>query len=342
MAMIRWKIVFGSFFILSLSVSQPILLAQRRIYYGINGHPFTQESYKNNTELQIQLLKKMNVKFYRVDVSFSQLESLAEVKNFLKVVQLIRKKNISVLPVLNLNEESYTKVSAEEAFAKGLKLGYTFSQRCKGYFTHYEIGNEEDNKAIIGNYVHGDKTAHFDTEKSKTLVQYIKGICQGIRSSDKNIKLIVNIGWVHYGFLQILVNNGVKFDRVGYHWYSDMGNIEEAGAGFGNVIDTLYKRFKKSIWVTEINVRGGVPLAVDPVKEKWFRDNLYFLRRNKHVESVFIYELLDEPAFGEARKNGSYNVSESSYGLLAWQKRYSQVKEKPFFHIYKKFIQRYP
>ena len=323
-------------------VNDTSLIAQRRFQYGINGHPLTQESYKDNLNLQIRMLKRLGVRFYRIDVPISASGVVIEHDKFLNVIQSMRKNGITVLPVLVFDQQNYMSRSPEQAFTDGLTYGRAFSQRYKAYFNYYEVGNEEDNQAILGPHVHGNEIAHYDTPKGKNVVPYIKGICQGIKQQDKTAKTIVNINWVHYGFLQLLENADVKFDRVGYHWYSDMGNMQTSGAGFGNVIDTVYKRFKKPIWLTEINVRGGVPMVADVTKENWLRANLSFLRKNKHVEAVFIYELLDQPAFAEARARASYNVSESAYGLGGWQRKYSEAKEKPLFRLYKSFIQQNP
>lgn len=234
------------------------------------------------------------------------------------------------------------RTAPDQAYREGLIYGQTFGRRYKSYFDYYEVGNEEDNQAILGAHVHGNDPGHFETPKAKVIVPYIKGVCQGLRQQDKTAKLIINIVWVHYGFLQRLQDAGVSFDRIGYHWYSDMGTVDKANAGFGNVIDTLYKRFRKPVWVTELNVRGGTSLKTDAGKEGWLRRHLSLLRKNKRVEAVFIYELLDEPAFAEARARASFNVSESAYGLGAWQKKYSGVREKPLFSQYRAFIRKNP
>lgn len=320
--------------------------AQRRsqFIYGINGHPLTQEAYKGTISTQIQLVKKLNCRFYRVDVPVNASGTVINASAFLSFLTQMKAHGIRVLPVLVFGVQAYADRSPEKAYAEGLLYGRTFARQYKTFFDYYEVGNEEDNQSIAGQ-VHGNLPVYFDTPKAKVIAPYLKGVCEAIRKEDRSAKIIINFTWVHYGFLHKLVQAKVPFDRVGIHWYSDMGDLQKAGAGFGNVIDTVYRLFRKPIWVTEINVRDGVPLKADAAKENWLKRNLNFLRKSSVVEAVFIYELLDQPVFAIQNNGGVYNPAEATYGLNAWlttNRVYKSVKEKPLFNQYKSFIKKYP
>ncbi len=320
-------------------VAQP---GRARFVYGVNGHPLTQEAYSNNLDLQIQLLKRLNARFYRVDVPVDPSGKVIRDSAFVAMLRKMQANGIRVLPVLVFSAAAYADRPASNAYADGLAYGRAFARRYKRFFSVYEVGNEEDNQTILGAQVHGNLPEHFDTPHARVIVPYVKGVCKAIRQEDRSAKLIIDMTWVHYGFLQRLAKAGVSFDYTGCHWYADMGDLQHANAGFGNVADTLFKLFRKPVWVTEINVRGGVPSTADATKEGWLARNLTFLRNNPHVGAVFVYELLDQPAFAENRPGGVSSPGEAAYGLGAWRTKYKGIREKPLFNQYQAFIRRHP
>lgn len=332
------KVSLTTIFFILLQLSSVAQALKRKFTYGINGHPLTQESYSGNLNLQIDLIKELNSKFYRVDLAVDSTGKVINEKKFMELITATRKNGIKLLPVLSLNRHIYDTKSMYNTYKEGIIYGTNFVKRYKAYFDYYEVGNEEDNHIILSAEVDGDKAEHYDISKPKKIMPYLRGICEAIKKEDLSAKIIINGGWVHYGFFELLKLHRVNYDIIGYHGYSEMGDMNNARKNFGNVIDTLYKKFRKSIWITEVNIRNGSLMKQDRVANEWFIRNLRFLYNNSHVGAVFIYELLDEPAFDNA-KSPYNNPSEAYYGLVAWQNKYINVGRKPLFAVYKSFIQ---
>ena len=313
----------------------------KKFTYGVCGHPLTQEAYANNLGLQLQLIKNLKCSFYRVDLPVDAVGSVVNADKFATLLQQSRRNGIQILPVLVFSNEARTYSSPDEAYKKGLLYGTNFAKRYKTYFTYYEIGNEEDNNLILPQ-VHGTTVAQFDTVKAKTLMSYFRGVCAGIKKEDVSAKLIINHGWVHWGFLDLLVQYNVNYDIIGSHWYSDMGNLDSAPNNFGNILSKLNKKYKKPIWITEFNIRNGAPMTLTKTNDAWLARNLRTIRRSQLVRAVFIYELLDEPAFGN-KQSAYQNLGEATYGLSAWRTTgYTQVQPKQLFDRYKTFISKNP
>lgn len=323
-----------------ISFYSPLVVAQKTVkkfIYGINGHPLTQESYVNNIDLQIKLLKDLNSNFYRIDLAIDSNGFVINEAKFLSTVNKLRKNAITVLPVLIFNRNIYNYNNSDEAYRKGLVYGMNFAKRYKNYFDYYEVGNEEGINVIVGPHVDGDIINHYDPAKPKKVMPYFKGVCEAIKKADPNAKIIINEGWVHYGFFDLLKMYKVKYDIIGYHAYSDMGDVNRARKNFGNVLDTLNRKFGKRIWVTEFNVRNGSSLKDDSAQRSWFIRNLKTMHSSKFVDAVFIYELLDQPAFDNPQSPYN-NPAEAYYGLVVWSNKYSSTVKKPLFNYYKSFI----
>ncbi|GAB4026609.1 hypothetical protein GCM10028809_10320 [Spirosoma gilvum] len=319
------------------------MLAQSRngsFKYGVSGHPLTQESYSENIDLQINIIKELNSKFYRFDVPTDSNGSVHNKELYNLIIKKLKKNNIKLLPVLVFNASVYNQKSSQKAYQNGYNYGRNFAKNYKNTFDYYEVGNEEDNNLILPGR-HGTNIADFDTVKASTIMSYFKGVCNGIRKEDLYAKIIINHAWVHWGFLELLNKTEVKYDIIGCHWYSEMLDLQDANGDFGNVINDIYKRFYKPIWITEINIRNGSSFNLAKKDKDWFLRNLKFIRYNKKIGAVFFYELLDEPAFAN-KQSPYYNLGEVSYGLGAWRNKYSHVTNKPIFNAYKLFIKQNP
>jgi hypothetical protein len=69
------------------------------------------------------------------------------------------------------------------------------------------------------------------------------------------------------------------------------------------------QRFGKPLWLTEVGRRGGSAGGGDLELADYMNHDLAKLAANPGVGALFVYELLDEPYFGEG--------GESHYGLVA-------------------------
>jgi hypothetical protein len=319
------------FFVSSFCIGQNL---HKNFIYGINGHPLNQDAYMNNLNLQIKLIKDLHCKYYRVDVPLDSNGFVSKPEKFLSLIKTFKKNSIKILPVLVFHSSVYSKNNINRAYENGFNYGSNFIRLYGRYFNYYEVGNEEGSKIIIGPEVDGNHIQHFDSLKVKLAMPYFKGVCDAIKKKSPIYKIIINETWVHYGFFEYLKLYKVNYDIIGYHAYSDMGDVNKATRGFGNVINYLANNFKKQIWITEINSRYNIS---NSKSNNWFVRNLHYLYNNANVKAVFVYELFDQPAYNNPQ-SAFKNPGEASYGINMWEYKYSKVKKKEIWDNYKSFI----
>ena len=315
--------------------SKKYLVYSDSIKIGINGHPLTQEAYlEASLDSQVNLIKELNLNYYRIDLVIDEVGNLQNEVRFQELVRKAKNKNIEILPVL-INSGWEKEIKQQNSYLLGQKIGAKFALTYKSNIEYYEIGNEDDSK-LMSAKDDGSLTEHYDLTKLKKLINYYKGVIKGIKTEDKNAQIIISSsGWLHLGFFKLLEEANVNYDILGYHWYSDMGDLKNDRF---NILDSLDK-FNKPIWFTEINRRNGSKEGAytgntsfkeseskEVAQSQWIKRYIEQLCTKSNVRAIFIYELFDEPAFDDSK--GFEAPHEAYFGLVNWEKRYSQVQRK--------------
>lgn len=158
----------------------------------------------------------------------------------------------------------------------------------------------------------GDKPEHYEDGRYELAKAVLLGLADGVREASKNAKRIINTGgWLHYGFIQRLIDDKVQFEILGWHWYSDMGDITNVRGNF-NLWGHLTS-FGKPIWITEINRRNGSINENEEEQANYIKEVASQIRNLKEIKAFFVYELLDELYFGK-------DNPESYYGFVKLKK----------------------
>lgn len=316
------------------------------VQWGINGHPLTQEGYwQVPLDDQLDLVKESGATWYRISFGFDGYR--ANTARFEEILEKAEKRNLKLLPVLMPPKGFYdgSKPAAQikeesEAFGKAM------ADRYKGRITHWELGNELDTFSMIkkgekdrsgkewkwDGAPDGNKPDHYETIRYERCREFFKSLQQGIKQADpKALTMIDTAGWLHYGFLQRLKDDGVNdHDIVAWHWYSEMGPLTAASKDKIDIIKLLKDSFGKPIWLTEINRRDGSKGGKEKEQADYISGAITDLSKHPDISAIFLYELLDEPYFGES--------GESHYGLATISKESGKWKvtgKKPAFGVFK-------
>jgi hypothetical protein len=137
------------------------------------------------------------------------------------------------------------------------RRGYDAAKACASEFGPagiiYEASNEVDN------WVHmqgdGSDISQYDQGRYREARGLIRGMVDGVHAAGGMVE-VHNAGWCHYGFMQALWNDGIRWDITGEHWYGDQGSLTRAGCGGKNVAAELQK-FGRPIIITEINANSA-------------------------------------------------------------------------------------
>lgn len=278
---------------------------------GMNGHPLSRDAYKSVLATnQIKLLKDLGIQSYRIDIRADAYGNVVESENLLELLKLAKAANVKVLPTIYLTGLDYNSdnVSLNN---KGIALGKGFVEKYGSYLDTYELGNLEEN-AVLKYGTHGNRVEDYDLIKLRKLAYYLKGLNYAVKTFDANSKTIVNASWMHYTYLQALINEGVNYDIIGYQWYSNMDSNASDNFGISDISRKLSSLFTKPIWFTLASKKDGSLYGTEESQDEWFRSFVAKVRLNPAVKAVFSYELFDEPNL--------INVpdGEKFYGAVKW------------------------
>jgi len=295
---------------------------------GVTGHPLRTSSGAPNLaymelsfDEQISAVNQIGATFYRIGLGSKNNGQCYDATRIHSLVAAANRGHIKLLanvPLTTLNVTTQTEATAYQA---GKDLGTAVARQYNLYFDYYEIGNELDNKYIISGS--GKNFTDYDTVKMKIAVSYVKGMHDGLLVEDPTAKTMVNAGWVHWGYMDYVVSQ-TPIEIVAWHWYSDM-ETNTSGSGTTNIAETLYARYGKPIWFTEINQKNGSAGTYKGVSGEagqalFFTEFGAKMNGNSHVGALFAYELFD--------LNEHTDPNERNYGLLKWTTPYSVYEEK--------------
>lgn len=290
--------------------------------WGINGHPVSQEGYSDSRvpySSQLEYLTTFGLIPYRVDVPVNSDGSVVRESDLTTLVNLADQSNIMILPMIYLSGLDYSD-SETVSRTKGYNLGVGFANRYQNMFDYIQMGNEQELKGILGSGLSGSQTSHYDIDKFNVLAAFWEGLNSGIKEVNSSIKTSINCsGWYHYGLFQLIddysfENRQIEYDIIGYHWYSEMGDLDRQAENYqGNIFELLESRYpSKDVWITEINRRNGSineessgghsflePANKEAAEAFWIDRYISQLENLPNVKAFFVYELLEQPYFDD-------------------------------------------
>ncbi len=195
---------------------------------------------------------------------------------------------VTVLAVLELKPDQ--GLGEQENYKRGYAYGLDSAERYSDNVRYFEAGNELD----VWTGIHGDGSnrSHYNYDRYIQARGLIKGLIDGVHAAKPSAMVMVDdAGWCHYGFLQLLWEDGLRWDITAFHWYSNQGNIERAGCNSANVA-AIHASFHRPVWITEFNSNIAVTAP------KWlsaFVAQIRDVAPKYDIRAAFVYELLDEP-----------------------------------------------
>ena len=312
--------------LLFLTIAAATVAAQpashREVDFGINGHPLNAESYeKMPLEQQISLLKTLGLTTYRVNINPVHADKFARLS---ELIALAERERIRILPVVVLPPNQYSDEDA--AYDAARAATYKMAKQFETEVEVWELGNEYD-LYCVKNGAAGASPADFDAEKYSVVRGLIRGMLAGLRDVSPSLKSIVETTQhtptsLDSGFLERLIEDGVRFDLTGYHYYSRDGRVPNASDG-RNSLEVLHDSIHKPIWITEFDKASISPTLgpnSDPKEQgKALRTAMTEIAADAHRYDVIgadIYELLDQP---ELLQTPNVKPSQAEFGILAAQ-----------------------
>jgi hypothetical protein len=321
-----------------------IEIGKKKFVWGVNGHSLNNVDYTRSGTIdrELNFLDEHQFTFYRIGIR-TDLEGKVTLSaaRFMELLKKSSERGIEIIPVflINTHFDDY-KISEEEAYRRGKSQMRGFAQTYGDYITYYALGNEQEIR-IIHQGSSGKYTTDYDAGKFKIVAAYLKGMHEGVKEVDPTAKTIVNsAGWLHFGYFELLDQAKVPYDIMGFHWYSKTDTYR-SDFGHGRITDILYQRYKKPIWITEINHTRGSHNNTEYEQAsmmKRFIDELY---NQDYIEAFFLYELYDQPSLKNQDWAGD---KEANFGIIKWKNAppdYSEYEYKPVSNVLRYEIEKF-
>lgn len=294
-------------------------------FLGLSGHTLSEDIYRDiPMERQLDMLNELGATVYRVDSPFTSGRS----DELDDLIAAAKKRNIQILLILysplGFFDDASPEVVREAARASAFRLVSRYRDDIK----YWALSNEPDDLAIYqpGDRMpggkrwrrdtpDGSKPSHYNTAKYEWARAAILGLGEGVREADPDaIRIVNSAGWLHYGFIERLVNDRVPFEILAWHWYSEMGDITSVGEDEFDLLSRL-EEFGKPIWITEGNRREGGPPGQEKEQADYLADTIHRMASLfPRIRGYFVYELLDEPFFGPKNRESHYGLSQVGRG----------------------------
>lgn len=232
-------------------IANVTLRAPAELAWGVCGHADVKgEAFPAYRDIgaaeAVRRVREMGLSHYRVD-TFGVTERPDGSSLFDQVVLEANRQGVTLLPILYAGNTA--GVPTERLYEKARNRARNFARYYREQFKYIEIANEMDLGCLLPGRS-GALVTDYDPEKLARAAEVIRGLCDGVRDEDPAMqRLVGTAGWYHHGFIDALLQRGVQFEILAWHWYSEMGSMQRVMAKLSS--------YGKPIWMTEFSRRDG-------------------------------------------------------------------------------------
>lgn len=236
------------------------------------------------------------------------------------IVRAAAEAGVELLPVLFPPAPAE---STEEAwYAASRAYAAECARRYRDEVGYFELSNEQDGRCMTRFPNGGDRDGasidDYDPEKYAPIRGMLRGLADGLRAEHPDCRRMIDTaGWLHFGFVDLLVRDNVPFDILAWHWYSEMRDLTapiESYSGTYTVLDEL-AGYGRPIWLTEGNVRNGTLTNTEEEQAEYLVSTIRKVRDTGRVDGYVVYELFDEPEIIWAAGEAYYGIVHCEWGL---------------------------
>ena len=292
----------------------------RKVDFGVNGHPLNDGSYAGSLEKQIAELKMLGLTTYRVNVNPAFADKYERLS---QLIAIAKQQGIQILPTIVIKAKDYSDEHAAHDDAKSKT--YSLVKQFAGNLAIWELGNEYD-LYCLDKGSSGASPADYDTGKYNVVRGILRGMLEGLHEANPSASSIIETSKsdnypVDSGFLQRLIEDGVRFDMIGYHYYDKDGHVPTTKGGTRtSALKILHDGFRKPIWITEFDKSSSGPNVGPSADSKAQGEALSRAMSEIAAEAdrydvvnADIYELLNQP---EILTQPGVKPNQAQFGIL--------------------------
>lgn len=294
--------------------------------FGINGHPLAQIAYQLNTyNQQLQALQQLHQQYYRVDIYLNPDRSgrIRDLNpalfNFSSILNILNSNGLIMLPIIFPTVEHSNNYTIPQLYQLSYEEGVRWTTLYGNLFSVIELDNEQDNVCIKPG-VDGTNLDDYNSTCIERVVAKMSGFAAGLKDTLPSLRIIIDFCWIHWGYMDYLTAASTKYDIVGYHWYSDMGDIRRSYRNISDVLQHVIDTYKKPIWITETNTKNGDMTIPSDNQTSYINNTLNtILTYYPAVQSYIFYELFDEYQFANSSGEAHYGLTKFQEGNLVYK-----------------------
>ena len=242
----------------------------------------------NVFQKQVDNLKKLGVNHLRSNFEKNGMTPVKWANDL--IVDSTQKNNWNLSFIV---EDPFGDFFSEANYNSGYEWGKIVGAQYPQKVDYYQLANEVSGTLISSG--NGMSNKDYDQKKYDIMKNYLMGLRDGIHEKDPNAKFIVSAHCVCYAIIDMLIEDGLEFDVIGWNWYSEMGDdLTKKQTDEVGIIDIPghFAKTKKLFWITEVNQSGG-----DMDGEQKQADYLQRILDNSYnsdsIDGVFIFRFAD-------------------------------------------------
>lgn len=291
------------------------------ITWGVDGP----DGRRADLKAIFEVMQARGLTQYRVSANLARDTDPYAVQMYRDMLALAKTYGITLKPILatpfawgdRTDGGKYPAGDWNALYQQAYSRTYTFVINFKDQINDWELGNEINLLALDPSgkklYGRGWTAEEFDMPVMNDWVAILKGMSDAIgkinREYGLHLRRTLNTTSTMFGFLDFMASKGVEFDVISYHYYEVLNQNPNRAWGGSRQAYSLFKKlgtYGKPVVFNEINCgeiykpayenEAGKPLTEACYKSLHATLSYIVRQSDVDIESVLIYELLDEPA----------------------------------------------
>lgn len=253
-------------------------------------------------EEQIPVLKDLGI-----NSVLTQYESFGDDIND-KVINSLADANFNV--VLSIGDGFDLKDPYNDAYALASHVAMRYGKK----INYYHLLNEINGQTLKNN-APGILFSDYDPIKYNRTLEILRGLTDGLKRHDPGAKRLISANWLGMGVIDKLISDGLNFEIVSWHWYSDMGPSPLSVSLEDGTVLNIPKHFVdqgKEFWLTEVNRQGGSFPKNEAEQAEYIKQIALKSYESPYITGFFVYKLTDGVETPDKNAWGIYDTKRSN------------------------------
>jgi len=296
---------------------------------------------KEHTDAQIPYFKDLGINTVKFNLLFTTpMQTPIPPENDYFVDKLAENNIDRYMVIENGTDEHFFETAG---YSTGFEWGKQVASHFTGRINYYQMLNEVSGTAMKPTFP-GFRRDDYDEHKYQVIKEYLRGMSDAIEQFDPGAQRVITAHFLGTAIIDRLMEDGVKFEVIGWDWYSDMGdsltNKEYAGQIFN--IPEHFRYSGKQFWISELSRANGSFDNQEQEQSKYLEKVMTDAISSKLVSGIFPFTMFDLTSAynGIPDKNNSWGLVTNKFDTVTNQWVFDT--KKPAYMMYQNIIRSHP